>query len=91
MNLRQYEYALAVAEEGSMTAAAERLRVTQPSLSQQIGTLEKHLGVQLFTRTPSGVGRKLFGFTLVPPRARIASSGAYPFDRAARADPGAGS
>ena len=55
MNLRQYEYALAVAEEGSMTAAAERLRVTQPSLSQQIGTLEKHLGVQLFTRTPSGV------------------------------------
>ncbi|MFE7033173.1 LysR family transcriptional regulator [Streptomyces sp. NPDC057621] len=55
MNLRQYEYALAVAEEGSMTAAAERLGVTQPSLSQQIATLEKHLGVQLFTRTPSGV------------------------------------
>lgn len=55
MNLRQYEYALAVADEGSMTAAAERLRITQPSLSQQIGTLEKHLGVQLFTRTPSGV------------------------------------
>ncbi len=40
MNLRQCEYALAVAEEGSMTAAAERLRVTQPSLSQQIGALE---------------------------------------------------
>ncbi|MFB9511262.1 LysR family transcriptional regulator, partial [Streptomyces aurantiacus] len=55
MNLRQYEYALAVADEGSMTAAAERLQVTQPSLSQQIGALEKHLGVQLFTRTPSGV------------------------------------
>ncbi len=55
MNLRQFEYALAVAEEGSMTAAADRLRVTQPSLSQQIGALEKHLGVQLFTRTPAGV------------------------------------
>lgn len=55
MNLRQFEYALAVADEGSMTAAAERLRVTQPSLSQQIGALEKHLGVQLFTRTPNGV------------------------------------
>ncbi|MFE0369896.1 helix-turn-helix domain-containing protein [Streptomyces tendae] len=38
-----------------MTAAAERPRVTQPSLSQQIGTLEKHLGVKLFTRTPTGV------------------------------------
>jgi DNA-binding transcriptional LysR family regulator len=35
-----------------MTAAAERLRVTQPFLSQRIGTLEKHLGVQLLTRTP---------------------------------------
>jgi DNA-binding transcriptional LysR family regulator len=55
MNLRQYEYALTVAEEGSMTAAAERLRITQPSLSQQIAALEKHLGVALFTRTPSGV------------------------------------
>lgn len=55
MNLRQFEYALAVAEEGSMTAAADRLRVTQPSLSQQIGALEKHLGVRLFTRTPTGV------------------------------------
>ena len=54
MNLRQYEYALAVADEGSMTAAAERLRITQPSLSQQIGTLEKHLGVQLFTRSACG-------------------------------------
>ena len=55
MNLRQYEYALAVAEEGSMTAAADRLRIAQPSLSQQIGAPEKHLEVQLFTRTPSGV------------------------------------
>lgn len=44
MNLRQFEYALAVAEEGSMTAAADRLRVTQPSLSQQIGALENTLG-----------------------------------------------
>jgi DNA-binding transcriptional LysR family regulator len=55
MSLRQFEYALAVAEEGSVTAAAERLHVAQPSMSQQIRTLERELGVQLFARTPSGL------------------------------------
>ncbi|OKI04767.1 LysR family transcriptional regulator [Streptomyces sp. CB02923] len=55
MSLRQYEYALAVAEEGSVTAAAELLHVAQPSVSQQIRGLERELGVQLFTRTPTGL------------------------------------
>ncbi|MFJ2605107.1 LysR family transcriptional regulator [Streptomyces sp. NPDC091279] len=55
MSLRQYEYALAVAEEGSVTAAAERLRVAQPSMSQQIRGLERELGVKLFARTPTGL------------------------------------
>ncbi|MFH8797016.1 LysR family transcriptional regulator [Streptomyces sp. NPDC017941] len=55
MSLRQFEYALAVAEEGSVTAAAERLRVAQPSVSQQIRGLERELGVSLFTRTPTGL------------------------------------
>ncbi|HEY3480409.1 MAG TPA: LysR family transcriptional regulator, partial [Streptomyces sp.] len=55
MSLRQYEYALAVAEEGSVTAAAEQLRVAQPSVSQQIRGLERELGVQLFARTPTGL------------------------------------
>ncbi|QYN36969.1 LysR family transcriptional regulator [Pseudonocardia sp. DSM 110487] len=55
MSLRQFEYALAVAEVGSVTAAAELLRVAQPSMSQQIRNLERELGVQLFARTPSGL------------------------------------
>ncbi|WP_327064664.1 LysR family transcriptional regulator [Kitasatospora sp. NBC_01302] len=55
MSLRQFEYALAVAEEGSVTAAAELLRVAQPSVSQQIRGLERELGVELFDRTPSGL------------------------------------
>lgn len=55
MSLRQYEYAQAVAEEGSVTAAAERLRVAQPSASQQIRGLERELGVKLFARTPTGL------------------------------------
>jgi DNA-binding transcriptional LysR family regulator len=55
MSLRQYEYALAVAEAGSVTAAAELLHVAQPSMSQQIRGLERELGVQLFARTPTGL------------------------------------
>ncbi|MFJ4274013.1 LysR family transcriptional regulator [Streptomyces coelicoflavus] len=55
MSLRQFEYALAVAEEGSVTAAAEVLRVAQPSVSQQIRGLERDLGVELFSRTPTGL------------------------------------
>lgn len=55
MTLRQFEYALAVAEAGSVTAAAESLRVAQPSVSQQIRVLERDLGVPLFSRTPAGL------------------------------------
>ncbi|ONI91137.1 LysR family transcriptional regulator [Saccharothrix sp. ALI-22-I] len=55
MSLRQYEYALAVAEQGSVTAAAELLHVAQPSVSQQIRSLERELGVTLFARTPTGL------------------------------------
>ncbi|MER6655349.1 MULTISPECIES: LysR family transcriptional regulator [Streptomyces] len=87
MNLRQYEYALAVADEGSMTAAAERLRVTQPSLSQQIGTLEKHLGVKLFTRTPSGVTVTVAGRAFLA-EAEIATTASRRAVTAARAATG---
>ncbi|WP_439956312.1 LysR family transcriptional regulator [Nocardia mikamii] len=52
MSLRQFEYALAVAEEGSVTAAAERLHLAQPSMSQQIRTVERELGVTLFDYRP---------------------------------------
>lgn len=55
MSLRQFEYALAVAAEGSVTAAAELLHVAQPSMSQQIRNLERDLGVNLFSRTPTGL------------------------------------
>lgn len=55
MSLRQFEYALAVAAEGSVTAAAELLHVAQPSVSQQIRSLERELGVELFARTPTGL------------------------------------
>ncbi|WP_128804291.1 MULTISPECIES: LysR family transcriptional regulator [unclassified Streptomyces] len=87
MNLRQYEYALAVAEEGSMTAAAERLQVTQPSLSQQIAALEKHLGVRLFTRVPSGVTVTVAGRAFLA-EAEIATTASRRAVTAARAADG---
>src|SRR5215216_5324835 len=55
VNLRQLEYFVTVAEERSVTRAAERLLVAQPSLSQQIGALEAELGGALLERLPRGV------------------------------------
>jgi DNA-binding transcriptional LysR family regulator len=55
VNLRQLEYFLTIADEGSFTRAAERLLVAQPSLSQQVKSLEQELGGQLLERLPHGV------------------------------------
>ena len=51
MTLTQLSYMIAVAEAGNFTVAAEKVFVTQPTLSMQIQKLEDELGVQIFNRT----------------------------------------
>lgn len=51
MEIRVLKYFLAVAQEGNITRAAERLYVTQPTLSKQLKDLEAELGQRLFTRS----------------------------------------
>ncbi len=55
MELRVLQYFLAVAEEGSLSGAAERLNITQPTLSRQLAGLEEELGTQLYHRGSRGV------------------------------------
>ena len=50
MELRVLRYFLAVVREGSITAAAQSLHMTQPTLSKQLMELEDELGKQLFVR-----------------------------------------
>ncbi len=55
MEIRTLQYFLAVAYEGSISNAAKRLHVTQPTLSRQMASLEDELGRQLYTRSQKGI------------------------------------
>jgi DNA-binding transcriptional LysR family regulator len=56
VTLNQLSSFLAVAREGSVSAAAEKLHVTQPSISAAVSALSRELGVELTERVGRGVG-----------------------------------
>ena len=54
MNIQQLRYVVAIANSGTFREAAEKMYVSQPSLSIAVRELEKELGFKIFRRTSSG-------------------------------------
>lgn len=67
MTLQQLRYIIQIVESGSMNAAAEKLFITQPSLSNAVKELEQEMGIYIFMRTNRGIllseeGTKFLGY-----------------------------
>lgn len=67
MTLQQLRYIIQIVESGSMNAAAEKLFISQPSLSSAVKELEKEMGIPIFLRTNKGIllseeGEKFLGY-----------------------------
>ncbi len=55
MKIQQLEYIIAIAQAGSITAAAKNLHQAQPNISIALRDLESEIGMQIFWRTPNGM------------------------------------
>lgn len=71
MNLRQIEAFLAVFEEGTFSAGAARLTVSQPTVSKLVDALERGLGYKLFRRTGARVAPTEQGLALYRDMTRV--------------------
>jgi LysR family transcriptional regulator, nitrogen assimilation regulatory protein len=71
VELKQLRALVTVAESGSVTRAAQLLHVVQPSISRQITSLERELGVRLFDRSSEGMRPTPDGAILVTRARRI--------------------
>ncbi|MGB3686743.1 MAG: LysR family transcriptional regulator [Ornithinimicrobium sp.] len=66
MELRTIRYFVAVADAGSVTSAATQVHITQPSLSRQVRSLERELGLTLFSRVGGRLILTTAGRTFLP-------------------------
>src|SRR5258708_37926573 len=71
VTLNQLASFLAVAREGSVSAAAEKLYVTQPSISAAVSALSKEGGVDLTERVGRGIGLTAAGEAFRPSAAGV--------------------
>lgn len=71
MELHQLRYFVTVVREGTFTRAAERLYITQPSLSEQIRKLEGELGSRLFERLGRALALTSAGEAFLPHAERV--------------------
>lgn len=67
MTITQLKYVITIAESSSMNKAAEKLFISQPSLSASIKELESEIGIELFRRTNRGItmtpeGKEFIGY-----------------------------
>jgi DNA-binding transcriptional LysR family regulator len=71
IDVRRLRIFVAVAEEGSFTAAAQRLYLTQSAVSQQMSVFEREVGISLLRRMPRGVALTPAGEALVVRAGRL--------------------
>lgn len=64
-NWDDLKYFLAMADEGSLSAAARKLNVSQPTLSRRLTALEENIGSDLFARTRTGLEMTAIGEQLI--------------------------
>lgn len=88
-SIRQVEYFIAIAETSSFRGAAQRLDVSQPTLTTQIVAFEEALGLQLFERSRSGTVLTAIGRELMPNARRVLEEFQGMIDRAESVSRGA--